>query len=63
MKILMDFRVMVSWTANSVIICKSNLDDERNVLYLLASLISMALVGLSFGSRFSISGRIVFDSG
>ncbi len=62
MKILIDSRVMVSWMANSVVICRSSLDDGRSILYLLASLISVALVGLSSGSRFSISGRIAFDS-
>ncbi len=48
---------------NSVVICRSSLDDRRSVLCLLASLISMALVGLFPGSRFSISGRIAFDPG
>ncbi len=63
MQILIDFRVMVSWIANSIVIYRFNLDGGRNVLYLLASLMSVALVGLSPGNRFSISGRIVFDSG
>ncbi len=63
MKILMGFRVVVSWVVNSIVICRFSLDDGRNVLYLLASLISVALVGLSPGSRFNVSGRIAFDSG
>ncbi len=61
-KILIDFRVLVSWIANSVIICRSSLDDGKSILCLLASFISVALVGLSPGSRFSVSGTIVFDS-
>ncbi len=61
MKIFIDSRIMVSWTTNSVVICRSTLDDRRSVLCLLASLISVALVGLSFRSRFSVSGRIAFD--
>ncbi len=61
MKILMGFRVVVSWVANFVVIYKSSLDDGRNVLYLLASLISVALVGLFPGNRFNASGRIAFD--
>ncbi len=61
MKILIGFRVVVSWITNSVVICRSSLDDGRSVLCLLASLISVALVGLSFGSRFNISERIAFD--
>ncbi len=63
MKILIDFRIVVSWMANSVVICRFSLDDRRNVLYLLANLISVVLVGLSSGSRFSVSGRIAFDPG
>ncbi len=62
-KILMGSRVVVSWTVNSVVICRSSLDDGRSVLCLLASLISVVLVGLFSGSRFSISGRIAFDYG
>ncbi len=61
-KILIDSRVVISWMANSVVICRSNLDGRRSVLCLLASLISMALVGLFSGSRFNISRRIAFDS-
>ncbi len=49
--------------ANSVVICRSNLDDGRNVLCLLASFISVALVGLSPRSRFNTFGRIAFDPG
>ncbi len=48
---------------NSVVICKSSLDDRRSVLYLLASLISVILVGLSSGNRFNVSRRITFDPG
>ncbi len=48
--------------ANSVVICRSSLDGGRSVLCLLASLISVALVGLFLRSRFSISGKIAFDS-
>ncbi len=59
----MGFRVVVSWMANSVVICRSNLDGGRSVLCLLVSLMSVVLVGLSSGSRFSVSGRIAFDSG
>ncbi len=62
MKILIDSRIMISWAANSVIICRSSLDDGRSILCLLASFISVALVGLSPGNRFNISRRIVFDS-
>ncbi len=61
MKILIGSRVMVSWIANSVVICRSSLDDRRNILYFLVSFISMALVGLSFGNQLSISRRIAFD--
>ncbi len=46
MKIFMGFRMMVFWMANSVVICRSSLDDGKNVLYLLASLMFVALVGL-----------------
>ncbi len=63
MKILMGSKVVVSWMANSVVICGFSLDDRKSVLCLLASFISVALVGLSSRSRFSISGRITFDSG
>ncbi len=62
MKILIDSKVMVSWTANSVVICRFNLNDKRSILYLLVSLISVALVGLFPRSRFNVSGRIAFDS-
>ncbi len=62
MKILMDSRIMVSWMANSIVICRFSLDDGRNILCLLISFISVVLVGLSPGSRFSTFGRIAFDS-
>ncbi len=39
------------------------MDNERSVLCLLISLISMILIGLFSGSRFSTSGRIAFDPG
>ncbi len=47
--------------ANFVVICKSSLDSRRSVLCLLASLISVTLVGLFPRSRFSASERIAFD--
>ncbi len=50
MKIFIGFRIVVSWMANSIVICRSSLDDRRNVLCLLANLISVILVGLSSGS-------------
>ncbi len=62
MKILIGSRVVVSWMANSVVICRSSLDDKKSILYLLVSLISVALVGLFPRSRFNASGRIAFDS-
>ncbi len=61
MKILIDFRIIVSWMTNSVVICRFNLGGRRSVLCLLASLISVALVGLSPGSRLNAFGKIAFD--
>ncbi len=61
MKILIGFKVIVSWMTNSVVICRSSLDDERSVLCLLASFISITLIGLFPRNRFSVSGRIAFD--
>ncbi len=61
MKILIGSRVVVFWMANSVVICKSSLDDGRSVLCLLASLISVTLIGLSPRNRFNTSKRITFD--
>ncbi len=60
-KILIDSRIMVSWITNSVVIYRFNLDDGRSILYLLTSLISVILIGLSPGNRFNISKRIAFD--
>ncbi len=60
-KILIGFRIMVSWTANFIVICRSSLDGGRNVLYLLTNFISMALVDLFPRNRLSISGKIAFD--